>query len=149
MRRPHVLILAAWLLQVTAWFLPAAEVFGLELPGWDAFWVTLGSVLPSWDAGSTWYGLVLAGISVIATLLFILGSPWVVLRGSRSLRRTSAWAAGAAFVFNAHWWALGDLGWRGLKIGYFLWWFSFAVIALGLFDLARQSRVTPESSAVS
>jgi hypothetical protein len=30
--------------------------------------------------------------------LFIVGSPWAVLRGTRSLRRVSAWGAAAAFL---------------------------------------------------
>ncbi len=36
-------------------------------------------------------------------LFFILASPWVVLRGSRSLRRGFAWAAATSFTFNAYW----------------------------------------------
>lgn len=78
-------------------------------------------------------------LSVIATLLFIVGSPWIVLRGTRSVLRASAWVAAGAFFLNAHW-LLGTDGWAsGLGMGYFLWWGSFILLALGLFDLARQN----------
>jgi hypothetical protein len=75
-------------------------------------------------------------VSVITTLLFIVGSPWVVLRGTRSVLRASAWVAAAAFFLNAHW-LLGTEGRAsGLGVGYFFWWCSFIMLALALFDLA-------------
>jgi hypothetical protein len=46
---------------------------------------------------------------------------------------------GSAFVFNAHWCVFGELDWSELRIGYFLWLLSFAILASGLFDLARQN----------
>jgi hypothetical protein len=79
---------------------------------------------------------VLATVSAASTLLFIFGSPLIVLRGSRSLWRASAWVAATAFVVNAHWYVLYGPDRSDLRIGYFLWWLSFAVPAVGLFDLA-------------
>lgn len=150
MRRPHVLISTAWALQVLAWFLPVVEVLGVQLPGWQAFVVIVGAVLPGKGAAQgPWYAPLLAGITVLTTMGFVIGSPWIVRRGSASLKRKAGWIAAAAFIFNAHWWALGGLSWSELKIGYFFWWFSFAVLALGLFDLARQRRVGPESSTIA
>lgn len=137
MRRPHIVLSTAWALQVVAWFLPTVEVFGVQLPGFQAFAVTVSAMRPG-NAQGPWYDPLLTGITVLTTLGFILASPWAVRRGSPSVRRTAAWCAVAAFVFNAHWWALGGLSWSELKIGYFFWWFSFAVLAVGLFDLARQ-----------
>ena len=82
---------------------------------------------------------VLSTISAVTTPLFILGSVWVVLRGTRALRRTSAWIATFAFVVNAQWYALFSLDRQGLRIGFFLWWFSFLLMALGLFKLSGET----------
>jgi hypothetical protein len=150
MRRPNILISTAWTLQVLAWLLPVVEVIGVQLPGWQAFIATVGALWPGGNAGKgPWYETWLAGITALTTLGFVLGSPWVLLRGSPEVRRAVGWGAVAAFVFNAHWWVLGDLRWSELKIGYFFWWFSFAVLALGLLDLAGQRRVGLQSSAVT
>ena len=55
-------------------------------------------------------------ISTLTTLLFIPGS----------------------FVVNAHWYVLyGGSARQDLRIGFFLWWLSFLLVALGLFDLSR------------
>src|ERR1700747_1703110 len=115
-----------------------AEVFGFQVRGWEDFRVTLGAVF-SKDASSPWYVPVLAAITTLTTLLFILGSPWVVFRGSCSLCRKATWIAARTFVFNAAWWINGNVSWSDLRIGYFLWWTSFAVLALGLFSRAEQS----------
>ena len=106
MRKPYLLISAAWLLPFVAWFLPVIKPgeFRPAILGWQAFrlaacgvWACKGI---QFDA---WYHAVLSTMSAITTLFFILASPWVVLRGLRSLRRGFAWAAATAFIFNAHW----------------------------------------------
>lgn len=135
MRRSHHLILAAWLLQGIAWFLPA---FGGE-PGWVAFWLASFAFAgnPS-GVFDTWYKHVLSAVSVLTTVFFIFGSPWAILRRSRSVRRTSAWIAFTGFLVNAHWFVYpeADRAKFDLGIGYFFWWGSFLLLALGLFDLA-------------
>jgi len=137
MRKPHFLISAAWLLQAAAWFLPAVNVFDIRPVGWEAFLATFSSVWLSKGAGyETWYAPLLAGVTALTTFFFIVGSPWVVFRGSPSLRRNSARLATAAFVFNAHWLIFGILNLSELRVGYLFWWFSFAILAIGLFDLA-------------
>jgi hypothetical protein len=90
---------------------------------------------------SAWYDPILLGLSAITTLFFALGSPLVVFRGSRSTRYFSAWIACAAFLVNAHWYVFGEIqsAVSKLRIGYFVWWLSFAVLALGLFGLAGQN----------
>ena len=140
-RMPHLLIWGAWLLHVAAWFLPVVKGVGGgqidPISGLAAFCMASGAV---WDGGffGEWYSAVLATASVATTVFFIVGSPWVVLRGSPSLRRASVWAAAAAFVVNAHWYVLlRPDGWMSdLGIGYFLWWWSFVLLAIGLFVLA-------------
>jgi hypothetical protein len=134
MRRPILLIALAWLLNASAWFLPVVTgldggQLGPTLKGFEAFAMALSAVIPGNLREG--YDAPLAILSVLTSLLFIIGSPWVLLPGTRALRRASAWTAAVAFLFNAHW-----TGWGfGLGIGYFFWWFSFAVLAAGLFDL--------------
>jgi len=45
-----------------------------------------------------------------------------------------------AFLVNAHWYIFGEIQSTvsKLRIGYFFWWLSFGVLALGLFGIARQ-----------
>jgi hypothetical protein len=143
MRKAHLLISGAWLLQAVAWFLPATKGFmdGLvdPVPGWQAFLFATSAFRLFGGGFDKWYAAVLAAISVITTLLFIFGSPWVVWRGSRPTRRVAAWIAAAAFVVNVHWYILTRSESPVLGIGYFLWWWSFALLTIGLFDLARQT----------
>ena len=75
-------------------------------------------------------------MSAVTTILFVLGAGWVVAIRSRILRRVSAWIAACAFIINAHW-----IFWFGpdqfnLRVGYFLWWASFLLLAIGLFLLS-------------
>ncbi len=140
MRRPHLLISCAWLLYAAAWFLPVIKggvTLPDGLPGWEAFRVASCAIWPCGDTGfDTWYEAVLATTSSLTTILFLFGSPWIVFRGSRSLWRASAWATAAAFIVNAHWYFLFGSDRSDLKVGYILWWFSFLLLAIGLFDLA-------------
>ena len=144
LNRPHLLISCAWLLHAAAWLLPAYRdgvTLSKGLPGWEAFRFASCAVLPCGAIKFDGYGVVFATISVLTTLLFIFGSPWVVLRGSRSIWRASAWAAATAFLANAHWYVFSWPNRADLMIGYFLWWFSFLFLAVGLFDLAGQHAV--------
>ena len=107
MKRHHVLIWAAWLTHAVAWFLPVeaeGATFPSGLPGRHAFRVASCAVWRCEDITfEHWYNAVFAVVSAATTLLFILGSVWVVWFGSRTVRRTSRWIAAAAFVINAHW----------------------------------------------
>lgn len=144
MRRPQFLISAAWLLNGAAWFLPAVtSVGGGAISPITGVWAFLFAARTAWpDSAGYYHDALLAALSVFTTVFFIIVSPWAVFRGTRSLRRISAWVAAAAFLFNTHWYIrLTPNGWwiSGLGIGYFLWWLSFAVLAIGLFDLAGQN----------
>jgi hypothetical protein len=142
MRRPQLLISSAWLLHAISWFLPVVKGgvrFPHGLPGWQAFRVAACPVWPYADFQTgEWYYAVLSVISAATTPLFILGSVWVVSVGSTSLRRASSWVAASAFMVNAHWYVLFGSDRGDLRIGYFLWWFSFLFLALGLFDLSTR-----------
>ena len=138
MTRLNLFVLVSWMCQLTSWFLPAAKApdFSVVVPGWKAFRLAACGVLPC--EGIEFQGMiyaVLATISVITTLFFILYSPWVVLRGTRTVQKSSAWVAGAAFVFNAHWIVIFRAQGALLMIGFFLWWLSFLLLAIGLLRL--------------
>jgi hypothetical protein len=155
MRRRHLLISGAWLLHAVAWFLPAIRgIQGGEIdttvPGWAAFLYASCAVRPCGASFDTWHDAVLAAVSVVTTLLFIFGSPWVVSRGSRSVRRASAWIATAAFLINAHWYVLWGPTRSDLGLGYYLWWLSFLILAIALFDPAagRNANDLTESGAL-
>jgi len=146
-RKPNLLILAAWALHVASWFLPVlkAQDYHALVPGWRAFRYASCAV---WSCEGvefqTLHHAVLATVSVLTTLFFVLCSPWVVLRGSRSVRRFSAWAAAAFFVFNTHWIFIFGSERSQLTIGYFVWWFSFFLLAIGLFRNLLLSRSNQE-----
>ena len=144
MKKANLLILAAWILHAASWFLPAirAHDFQQPLPGWKAFRYAACAVWPCEDIQfDTMYHAVLATVSVTTTLFFVLCSPWVVMRGSRSLRRCSAWAAATAFLFNTHWIVIfGPQRWE-LTIGYYLWWLSFFLLAIGLALSLEKKRI--------
>jgi hypothetical protein len=142
-RRQQLLIWAAWLVYVAAWFLPIVKegvTLPDGLPGWQAFRLATCAVWSCADISiDNWYKTVLFTISAVTTLLFVPGSVWAVWGGLRALRRASAWIATLAFVVNAHWYVLyGGSARQDLRIGYFLWWLSFLLLALGLFDLSRR-----------
>lgn len=158
MKRRHLLLSGAWLVHAAAWLLPVVKGdvrFLHGLPGWVAWRISFCMVWPY--EGFTvdpWYAAVLSTASALTTILFVLGSPWVIWRGSQSVRRVSAWIAVSAFLINSHWYGLFGEDRAQLRIGYFLWWLSFAILAVGLFDSARlsqddESRRPQASSATS
>lgn len=143
----------AWLVHVAAWFLPIVkglDTFPKVVPGWYAFRVASCGVWPCEDMHfDTWFGAVLSALSAITTLLFVLGSPWVILRGSHSMRRASAWVAAISFIVNVHWYVLFGSDRSDLRIGYFLWWLSFMFLAIGLFDFTQPRRVDESKESQS
>ena len=92
--------------------------------GWRAFRLAACAVWPCESVQfETLHHAVLATISVITTLFFLLCSPLVVMRGSRALLKSAArthWS----FIFG----------------GYFLWWWSFLLLAIGLFVFSNERR---------
>jgi hypothetical protein len=139
MKKPTPLILAAWILHAAAWFLPSLKAAGYHpaVPGWKATRLAACAIWPCGDVQfQTVHHAVLSTVSVVTTLFFVLCSPWVVLRGSQSLRRWSAWVAVAAFVFNMHWIVIFGPQRSQLAVGYFVWLLSFLLLGIGLFVLA-------------
>lgn len=140
MKKVHLLIAAAFLVHAVAWLLPVVKdgvTLPDGLPGWQAFAMAASEV----NKGKIdpWYFVVLSTISSVTTILFVLGAGWVVAIRSRILRRVSAWIAACAFIINAHWvlwWFVSRPDGFNLRVGYFLWWASFLLLAIGLFLLS-------------
>ena len=141
MKKAHLLLASAYLVHGVAWFLPVVKegvTLPQGLPGWQAFRVAACAVWPYGDFRfDKWHDVALSTISAATAILFVLGAGWVVAIGSRGLRRASAWIAASAFVVNAHWVVRFGSDSLDLRIGYFLWWFSFIVLSLGLFRLSH------------
>lgn len=143
MTKTRFLIGGAWLVYIAAWFLPVVKegvTFPQGVPGWQAFRVAACAVWP-YEGFSIdgWYNVVLSTVSAITTLFFVIGSVWATLTRLPAMRRAFAWAAALGFIINAHWVVRFGSNRLDLRIGYFLWWFSFIFLALGLFQLSHSS----------
>ena len=142
MTKRYLVIATAWLLHTASWFLPAVKGFlGSRLdpgiPGWVVFLSQTCALRPCGDTSADpWYGTAISAAGVVTTVLFVLGSPVVVWRGSRKLRRTAAFVAAAAFVINCQWYVFYVPVRSDLGVAYFLWCSSFGLLAIGLFLLA-------------
>jgi hypothetical protein len=140
MKKAHLLIAVALLVHAVAWFLPVVKegvTLPDGLPGWQAFKMAASEVC-NWKT-DPWYFVVLSTLSAITTILFVLGAGWVIATRSRRLHRVSAWIAACAFLIDAHWvlWFGSDR--FNLRVGYFLWWASFLLLAIGLFLLSGRA----------
>ena len=136
------------MVHAVAWFLPVVKgevTFPDGLPGWQAFRVASTAAWPYEGITiSPWYNVVLSTVSAATTVLFVLGAGWVFAIRSPRLRRVSAWIAVSAFIINAHWVLQFGLDFFALGIGYFLWWFSFLLLAIGLFYLSHAAESSVE-----
>lgn len=142
MKKPHYLIAAALSVHAVAWALPVVkegDTFPHILPGWQAFRVAACAIWPyeGFRIPQGWYNVILCTMSALTTVLFVAGSGFVIAIRSSTLRRISAWIAACAFIINVHWLRFGTE--LHLRIGYFLWWVSFLLIAIGLFRLSRDT----------
>jgi len=137
LRSPHLIVGCAWAMHAISWFVPVVKP---DYPGYIAFRLALLPIWPSAGIHADYPVLALAG--ALTTILFIIGSPWAVWRGSRSMRKASAWVAIAAFVFKGHWYFFYFSERKGLSVGYFLWWFSFILLAVGLFGLSSNGEIS-------
>jgi putative oxidoreductase len=141
MRRPGRLIGSAWLIYLIAWFVPVHEHgmvrFPGGLPGWEAFRVAFNPIWPyNGPSASHWYGAVLSSSSALTNLVLLASIP-VALRSSSLMRTRLAWMGLGSGVINALWMLDGG---TLLRIGYYLWWASFIVLAAGLFRMGRGER---------
>ncbi len=117
---------------VIAWLTPVVDG-GTTLaeggvPGWEAFRVALSPVWPYGDfEASTWYWGILTVSSALTNFVVVAVLAHLVWRPGTH-RRAIAWALALAFVVNCSWLISGDRG--ALRLGYYLWVASFALLAL-------------------
>jgi hypothetical protein len=150
-RRITTLLLPlAALVYVIAWLTPVVDggttLAEGNVPGWEAFRVALSPVWP--DEGlevSTWYWAILTVSSALTNVVFVAALAHLVWR-PRIRRRAVAWALEVAFVVNCSWLISGDREY--LRLGYYLWVASFALLALAAwFPAAREP--TPSAAAAA
>ncbi|MDH3455515.1 MAG: hypothetical protein OER90_01620 [Gemmatimonadota bacterium] len=127
-----VSVATAALLFVVAWLTPVHE-YGTTLaqggvPGWEAFRVALTPLWSFQDAMvETWYGSIHTVVSALTNFLFVAALAHMLWRPG-TYGRAVCWLLVAATVINATWFLLdGDRG--ALRLGYYLWVSSFAVLA--------------------
>jgi hypothetical protein len=124
---------------LVAWAVPVVKggiTLPEGLPGWQAFRVAASPVWSYEDVRyDSSYGAVLATASA-GTNVLMISLAWLASLVSPRLHRIGAGAALAAFIVNAHWFVLMNDR-ADLRLGYFLWWFSFLVIGYSLFRLSK------------
>lgn len=147
MHKCNLLIAFAWVVHCASWFLPVLKISGAKsIRGWIAFRAALSVIWPYEDLHfDTWYYATLSTFSAVTTLLFVIGSPWVVCCGSRSVRKASALVAALAFIINSHWYILFGSDRKDLSSGYFLWWASFGLLSFGLFRCIKPAQESMSS----
>ena len=141
MKKAHLLIIVAYSVHAAAWFLPVVKdgiTFPRGLPGWQAFRVAACAIWPYEEFRiDGWSNVVLSTMSAVTTVLFVFGVGWVIAVRSSRIRHVSAMIAVGAFVVNAHWVLRFGSDGFDLRLGYFLWWLSFLLLAIGLFRLSH------------
>ena len=150
MKRPHLVILGAWLVHAAAWFLPVTKdgvTLPDGLPGWQAFRVAFTAVWPYETFNfDTWYTAVLATASAVTTLLFLFGSPWVVWRGvAVSIARVRVGGRRRLRPERVLVFSLLVRPVRASGSGPSFWWLSFVFLAIGTVRSGRTRRKTDES----
>ncbi|NNE70339.1 MAG: hypothetical protein HKN29_08235 [Rhodothermales bacterium] len=120
----------AWFLFAVSWFLPVYEggdtLLDGVLPGFQAFDVAVG------DYEQPLAQRIVPMLSALTNLLMWVTGILFVALPKKQPPAWVPWAFAAATVLNAFWaLAAGSVG--ELRIGYWLWLGSFAVMAVALF----------------
>jgi hypothetical protein len=123
-----------------SWFLPVikyGERLGNGPPGWEALQVVLS---PLWRPESIieepWFALL--SVASGLTNVFMLVALFRQIRGHDPSLRSWTWLAWIAVAIDASWMGV-DLKDQDLRIGYYLWFFSFVFLAVSfLVNDARQ-----------
>jgi len=131
---------------VLGWLLPFHKdgvSLPVGIPGWQAFRFAFSSVWPYQIfvgdvTMETWYAALLATLSALTNTLILL-AVWVALRPSGRRLRLLSWLAMAGFVVDAQWLLFFGPERKDLRIGYFLWWLSFLLLAIGATTAKGQS----------
>lgn len=117
-----------------AWFVPVIKdgvpLSGGHVPGWDAL---VFSLSPLWDRHVA-RNVIVAAVMVLSgsTNALYLGVMMRYLRSSAVTPPAVRWSLVCAAVLNSCWLMIFGLQ-RELRVGYYLWWASFVLLAWGAF----------------
>jgi hypothetical protein len=132
---------AAWIIFVTAFFLPAyTNGFGWQCAATSATCVTWPDFAFSWDKWGTILFFLLTPANVVMAI-----SPFLVTKLSRrsvafnSLRAANLTAF--ALVWTYFYFMMNDSGAKDLRIGYYLWTASFLIFSLSLFRFPVRKKI--------
>jgi hypothetical protein len=134
-----------------AWFLPveagAARLSDGIIPGWQAFLVSIGPVVghPLIELDLITIRELLMAMSALSNVMmlysFVLVLAWPRWHFWHPHRLS--WHLIAAFIVNVQWmWPRGG-EFLDLRVGYYLWCASFALIAVAVWRLERRHPGTP------
>ena len=128
MRRGTVLLAAASLIYVVAWFMPVDQdgttLAKGGLPGWEALQFSLSP-----DTTRPWWKGVLFVLSGLTNGWFLFSVAAHKVRPGIS-KRILFWGSLLAALINTQWFVLSDSSGRAqLRIGYYLWFASFLLLA--------------------
>jgi hypothetical protein len=130
MTRVVAALLGAALANLAGWALPVIDKYR----GWEAFRVALSPLWPyeQFRIPET-YLVVLSVASALTNALFWIVA-LVLLRGpSLKTARVCLWLAAGATLFDLHWQTTLRENAAGLRIGYFVWVLSFALLTLAAY----------------
>ena len=129
MHRAIPFLAAAACTYLLSWFLPVIQIVpGLDKVGWQAFQFALSAI---WDHRNlSAFDVVLYASCALTNVVIVLSFVSLVAR----LRVPTPVIVGALVVaatLNLWWFIFAGNERRDLRIGYYLWVFSFACLAVG------------------
>jgi hypothetical protein len=124
-------LLAAIVAHLLGWILPVFE----DYRGVQAFRVALSPIWPYEHFDIPAGRLVVLSVGSAATNLVFVSVAivaWAGLVATRTHQRVAVWVVGAATLLNLHWpLSMGDSA-TGLRVGYYVWIASFALLLLAV-----------------
>ena len=137
MKRLPPLAVLAVLVFALAWFVPVHKNgTNTKVPGWEAF--TLALEIPARDNPYLSKDGIVMRTSACTNFLMLLT---IFLLLARPGQKPTAWlpvAFDVATIVNAWWLTGGNIG--DLRIGYFLWLASFALMAIALYLMRKPGK---------
>jgi hypothetical protein len=136
--RPDHLLYVTWATYVASWFLPLWDAALPEnLPGWEAFKFAFG-VLQRRRIRANYVTSFETSMSLLGGMsnFLMLGSIVFLFTRDSGVALAYAGAAALAFGINAWWLTYASetdrelVDWKNWQPGYFLWWFSFLLLAM-------------------
>lgn len=130
MTRVRAALLAAAIANLLGWALPVIDKYH----GWEAFRVALSPLWPyeqfKIPAG---YLVVLSVASALTNVLFWAVAIALLLGPSLRNARVCLWLAAGATMLDLHWQTTLRENAADLRVGYFVWVVSFALLALAAY----------------